>query len=102
MANGFKEWNKKAEDIFSFHRHNNINVDYSIDEAYPCSLNHLVNSHFMLLKLVNDANDTLGIIVGSYFATQVSLFNYVWGGGTNFRFLVWQKSYQTTTLGLIR
>ena len=82
MANGFKEWNKKAEDIFSFHRHNNINVDYSIDEAYPCSLNHLVNSHFMLLKLVNDANDTLGIIVGSYFATQVSLSNY---GGYKFQ-----------------
>ena len=32
----------------------------------------IVNSHFILLKLVNEANDVLSVIVGSYFATQVS------------------------------
>jgi hypothetical protein len=68
LANGFGEWNKKAEDIFAY---KGPNRPYSIDQAYPCSLDHLVTSHFMLLKLVNDANDILGIIVGPYFATQV-------------------------------
>ena len=77
LANGLSEWNKKAQDIFSFRGsgHYYFDQNCSIDNiTYPCSLNHLVNSHFILLKLVNEANDVLSVIVGSYFATQVSKF----------------------------
>ena len=49
----------------------NFHMEYSKTEGNPCSLDHLVNSHFILLKLVNDANDNLGILVGSYFGSQV-------------------------------
>ena len=42
-----------------------------MEGTFPCSLNHLVDSHFMFLKLVNEANQIFGVIVGSYFATQV-------------------------------
>ena len=38
-------------------------------------LNRCENDEALLLCMSNDANDTLGIIVGSYFATQVSLIN---------------------------
>ena len=69
LSNGFKEWNKKAQDIFDGKK--NANFYYSKHEASPCSLDHLVDSHFVLLKLVNEANENLGILVGSYFATQI-------------------------------
>ena len=72
LSNGFKEWNKKAEDSFSFKM---IKAKYSKNEGAPCSMDHLVNSHFTLLKLVNDTNDVLGVIVGSFFATHVILSN---------------------------
>lgn len=46
-------------------------LNYSKHEGQPCSTDHLVESHFILLKLVNEANDNLGILIGSYFATQI-------------------------------
>ena len=49
--------------LFSFY--------FSKDEGSPCSLNHLIDSHFALLKVVNEANDNFGMLIGSYFATQV-------------------------------
>ena len=49
-----------------------FNIFISKDEGSPCSLNHLINSHFALLKVVNEANDNFGMLIGSYFATQVS------------------------------
>ena len=49
-----------------------FNIFISKDEGSPCSLNHLINSHFALLKVVNEANENFGMLIGSYFATQVS------------------------------
>ena len=40
LSNGFKEWNKKAEDSFSFKL---TQAKYSKNEGTPCSLDHLVN-----------------------------------------------------------
>ena len=40
LSNGFKEWNKKAEDSFAFKL---IPAKYSKNEGTPCSLDHLVN-----------------------------------------------------------
>lgn len=45
--------------------------NYSKHEGQPCSADHLVQSHFLLLKLVNEANENLGMLIGSYFATQI-------------------------------
>ena len=38
----------------------------------PCSLEHLVDSHFILLRLVKETNEVLGGMIGSYFGTQVN------------------------------
>ena len=73
LANGFKEWNKKAQDSFSFKL---TAAKYSKNEGSPCTLDHLVNSHFTLLKLVNDTDDILGAIVGGFFGTHVSYNNF--------------------------
>ena len=40
-------------------------------KSNPCSLEHLVDSHFILLRLVNETNEVLGGMIGSYFGTQV-------------------------------
>ena len=52
LANGFSEWNKKAQDIFSFRGSGHYYFDQkrcSIDTInYPCSLNHLGTNHFLL------------------------------------------------------
>ena len=55
-----------------------FNIFISKDEGSPCSLNHLINSHFALLKVVNEANENFGMLIGSYFATQVRFFSF-WG-----------------------
>ena len=34
-------------------------------------MTHLVDSHFVLLKLVNDTNKVMGFVVGCYFGTQI-------------------------------
>ena len=34
-------------------------------------MSHLVDCHFVLLKLVSETNEVLGAMVGSYFGTQV-------------------------------
>jgi hypothetical protein len=47
-------------------------VEFSLDESSPCTLDHLVDSHFILLNLVGETNAIFGVIIGSYFATQVS------------------------------
>ena len=40
-------------------------------KADPCSMEHLVDSHFILIRLVTETNDVLGSMIGSYFGTQV-------------------------------
>ena len=41
-------------------------------KSNPCSLEHLVDSHFILLRLVNETNEVLGGMIGSYFDSALT------------------------------
>ena len=45
-------------------------------KADPCSMEHLVDSHFILIRLVTETNDVLGSMIGSYFGTQVEMQSF--------------------------
>lgn len=79
LTNAFREWNEAAISVFCCSDANGDQqttyciLDMKSEPRYKlCSMEHLVESHFLLLKTVKAADDVLGIIAGSYFGTQVN------------------------------